>query len=121
VTTTPTIRVRRVYEPPSPEDGVRVLIDRLWPRGLSKAEARIDDWPKEVTPSTELRRWFHGPEGSWEEFRGRYEAELAAPGAVAEALDRLRDRARSGPLTLLTSARDPTHSHAAVLADLLRS
>jgi uncharacterized protein YeaO (DUF488 family) len=113
--------VRRVCEPPSPEDSERVLIDRLWPRGLSKADARIDDWPKDVTSSPELRRWFHGPDGSWPEFLSRYLAELSAPGPAAEALERLRERAGASPLTLLTAARDPEHSHAAVLADELAS
>ncbi|MEU2184044.1 DUF488 domain-containing protein [Streptomyces thermolilacinus] len=118
----PRIRLRRVYEPPGPGDGVRVLVDRLWPRGLAKAEARIDEWPKSLTPSTELRRWFHAADGEpdevFEEFRRRYEAELAEPGAT-EALDRVRELARKGPLTLLTAAKDPERGHAAVLRDLL--
>ncbi|MGW0734036.1 DUF488 domain-containing protein [Streptomyces sp. NPDC002851] len=108
------LRVRRVYEAPEPDDGTRVLVDRLWPRGLSKADARIDVWPKEVTPSTELRRWFHGPDGSYDSFCRRYEAELTEPEA-AEALTALRALARKGPLTLLTAAKDPDHSHASVL------
>lgn len=122
-----TVRVRRVYDPPSPDDGTRVLVDRLWPRGLSREEAHIDDWPKDVTPSPELRRWFHGFKGREErekafpEFRARYEAELAEDGPVAEALTALRERAKAGPLTLLTAAREPERSHAVVLADELRS
>ncbi|WP_327715128.1 DUF488 family protein [Streptomyces sp. NBC_00490] len=112
------VRVRRVYESPEPEDGVRVLVDRLWPRGLSKDAARVDEWPKAMTPSTELRRWYHAGEGSYEEFAGRYEAELAAPEA-AELLARVRELARKGPLTLLTAAKTPEESHAAVLARLL--
>ncbi|MFD7260842.1 DUF488 domain-containing protein [Streptomyces sp. NPDC059874] len=112
------IRLRRVYEPPEPgADGLRVLVDRLWPRGLSKAAAGVDEWPKAVTPSTELRKWFHGG-GSAAEFRRRYEAELAEPEAVAE-LARLRGLADAGPLTLLTAVQDPTTSHAAILAELL--
>ncbi|MFK0236079.1 DUF488 domain-containing protein [Streptomyces vinaceus] len=112
------IRVRRVYDPPEPgADGVRVLVDRLWPRGLAKAAAAVDEWPKAVTPSGELRRWFHAG-GSREEFRRRYEAELAEPAAAAE-LERLRGVAGAGPLTLLTAVRDPASSHAAVLAELL--
>ncbi|MFF8828565.1 DUF488 domain-containing protein [Streptomyces sp. NPDC015131] len=114
-------RVRRVYEPAGDGDGPRVLVDRLWPRGLSKADARIDEWPKSLTPSTELRRWYHtAGDDAYEEFRRRYEAELAAPEA-ADALARLRTLAREGPLTLLTASRDPGRSHAAVLADLLRA
>lgn len=112
------VRVRRVYESPEPEDGVRVLVDRLWPRGLSKEAARVDEWPKAMTPSTELRRWYHAGEGSYEEFARRYEAELAAPEA-AELLDRLRQLAHKGPVTLLTAAKAPGESHTAVLARLL--
>ncbi|MFF5497219.1 DUF488 domain-containing protein [Streptomyces aquilus] len=112
------VRVRRVYESPEPEDGVRVLVDRLWPRGLSKDAARVDEWPKALTPSTELRRWYHAGEGSYEEFARRYEAELAAPEA-AELLDHVRELAGKGPVTLLTSAKTPEESHAAVLVRLL--
>ncbi|GAB2888113.1 DUF488 family protein [Streptomyces deserti] len=112
------VRVRRVQEPPEPDDGVRVLVDRLWPRGLSKDAARVDEWPKALTPSTELRRWYHAGEGTYEEFRERYEAELAAPEA-AEPLERVRELARKGPVTLLTAVRSPERSHAAVLARLL--
>ncbi|MEU7600829.1 DUF488 family protein [Streptomyces sp. NPDC041003] len=121
------IRLRRVYDAPEPgADGVRVLVDRLWPRGLAKEAAGVDEWPKAVMPSNELRKWFHGggsagefrlgapPSGSW----GRYEAELAGPEAVAE-LARLRSLASAGPLTLLTAVKDPAASHAAVLAELL--
>ncbi|MER7949566.1 DUF488 family protein [Streptomyces sp. NPDC096079] len=115
---TPDVRVRRVYDDPSPDDGVRVLVDRLWPRGLKKTDARIDEWPKALTPSTELRRWYHGTEGAYEEFRRRYEAELDAP-AAAEALDRLRDLATAGTVTLLTAAKDPSASHTTVLRGLL--
>ncbi|MER5205557.1 DUF488 family protein [Streptomyces sp. NPDC002825] len=112
--TTPAVRVRRVYEEPSPDDGVRVLVDRLWPRGLKKTDARIDEWPKALTPSTELRHWYHGAEGAYEEFCRRYEAELDAPDAAA-ALDRLRDLAARETVTLLTAAKDPAMSHTSVL------
>ncbi|MBT2402670.1 MULTISPECIES: DUF488 domain-containing protein [unclassified Streptomyces] len=112
------IRLRRVYDPPEPgADGVRVLVDRLWPRGLAKAEAAVDEWPKAVTPSSELRKWFHAG-GSEEEFRARYEAELEGAEAVA-GLERLRALAAEGPVTLLTAVKDPGSSHAAVLAELL--
>lgn len=114
------VRVRRVYEPPEPDDGVRVLVDRLWPRGLSKDAAHVDEWPKALTPSTELRRWYHAGEGSYEEFSRRYEAELAAPEA-AELLQHVRESAGKGTVTLLTAAKDPEESHAAVLARLLRA
>jgi uncharacterized protein YeaO (DUF488 family) len=114
------VRVRRVYEPPEPDDGVRVLVDRLWPRGLSKDAAQVDEWPKALTPSTELRRWYHAGEGSYEEFGRRYEAELTAPEAV-ELLDHVRELAGKGTVTLLTAAKEPGESHAAVLARLLRA
>jgi uncharacterized protein YeaO (DUF488 family) len=113
-----TTKVRRVYEEPAPDDGLRVLVDRLWPRGLSKEAAHVDEWPKALTPSPELRRWYHGPDGEYEEFRRRYEAELAES-AAAEALEKLRSLAAEGPLTLLTASKDPDHSHAAVLRSLL--
>ncbi|MFE4667375.1 DUF488 domain-containing protein [Streptomyces sp. NPDC056716] len=112
------VRVRRVYEAPEPGDGLRVLVDRLWPRGVSKDAAHLDNWPKGLTPSDELRRWFHAGQGSYEEFARRYEAELAAPDA-AGLLDELRASVAAGPVTLLTAAKEPEHSHAAVLLRLL--
>ncbi|MEV6404919.1 DUF488 family protein [Streptomyces bobili] len=112
------VRVRRVYDPPEPGDGARVLVDRLWPRGLAKDAARVDEWPKGLTPSNELRRWYHAGEGSYEEFARRYEAELAEPEA-AGLLDRVRELADAGPVTLLTAVKEPEHSHAAVLVRLL--
>ncbi|WP_046727468.1 DUF488 domain-containing protein [Streptomyces humi] len=111
------VRVRRIYEPPEPEDGVRVLVDRLWPRGVSKEDAHVDEWPKGLTPSTELRHWFHEG-GSYEEFTRRYEAELDAPEA-AGLLDGLRKTARSRKVTLLTASKTPEESHATVLARLI--
>ncbi|MHC3470033.1 DUF488 domain-containing protein [Streptomyces sp. 7R007] len=114
------VRVRRVYEPPEPDDGVRVLVDRLWPRGVSKDAAHVDEWPKGLTPSTELRRWYHAGEGSFEEFAERYEAELAEPEA-AELLDHVRRLAAEGTVTLLTSAKSVEESHAAVLLRLLQT
>ncbi|MEV6809258.1 DUF488 domain-containing protein [Streptomyces sp. NPDC017248] len=113
------VRVRRIYDPPEPDDGLRVLVDRLWPRGLAKDEVHVDEWPKGLTPSAELRKWYHAGEGSYEEFRRRYEAELDAPEA-AGLLDRLRTAARAGQVTLLTASKRPAESHARVLAELLR-
>lgn len=113
------IRVRRAYEEPEAEDGTRVLVDRMWPRGLAKDVARFDEWAKDVTPSTELRRWFHGPQGEFGEFRRRYLAELDEPGPAA-GLRRLRDLADDGPMTLLTASKDPSHSHVSVLLERLR-
>jgi uncharacterized protein YeaO (DUF488 family) len=107
-----------VYEPPSTDDGTRVLVDRLWPRGLSKETAEVDEWPKALTPSAELRRWYHGPSGEYEEFGRRYESELAEPEAAA-ALDGLRTLAKAGRITLLTATKDPERSHTAVLLRLL--
>jgi uncharacterized protein YeaO (DUF488 family) len=113
------VRLRRVYDAPSPEDGIRVLVDRVWPRGMTKDAAHLNEWIKEAAPSTPLRRWYgHRPE-RFAEFRRRYVAELADPGPAA-AVDRLRRLARTGTVTLLTATRDVEHSQAAVLADLLR-
>jgi len=119
MTATTNVRVRRVYDPPDPADGRRVLVDRLWPRGLSKSAAALDEWAKAVAPSDELRRWYGHETGKFAGFRERYEAELQAP-ERADALAHLRQLAGSGPLTLLTATRDVEHSQAAVLADRLR-
>jgi uncharacterized protein YeaO (DUF488 family) len=113
------VRLRRVYEPPDPSDGRRVLVDRLWPRGLSKNAAALDEWLKTVAPSDELRRWYgHQPE-KFAEFARRYGQELQDP-ERAGALEHLRQLAKPGPVTLLTATRDVEHSEAAVLAELLR-
>ncbi|RSD11804.1 DUF488 domain-containing protein [Amycolatopsis eburnea] len=111
-------RVRRVYDEPASEDGVRVLVDRLWPRGIRKDALDLDDWTKDVAPSAELREWFGHDPGKFADFTARYRDELATdPGRAA--LERLRALSRGGPLTLLTATKDVTHSHAAVLAGLL--
>jgi uncharacterized protein YeaO (DUF488 family) len=108
--------VKRAYEPASREDGARVLVDRVWPRGLRKSDLAIDRWLKDVAPSTELRRWFgHDPE-RWAEFRRRYAAELAAN---PDPLSELRSMARKGRLTLVYSARDEHHNQAVVLREYL--
>jgi uncharacterized protein YeaO (DUF488 family) len=113
-----TIALKRVYDEPAADDGTRVLVERLWPRGLSKARAHIDLWLKDVAPSHELRLWFgHDPE-KFAEFRRRYEAELAA-GEAHKAFSILRDLARQGPLTLVFAAHDIQHTNAVVLRDLL--
>ena len=113
------VKVRRVYEPASSDDGARVLVDRVWPRGLTKEEARLDLWDKDVAPSTELRKWYgHDPE-RFAAFRRRYDAELADP-QRAVALERLRSMAAEGPITLLTATKDVPHSHAAILATRLQ-
>ncbi|HLU33643.1 MAG TPA: DUF488 family protein [Natronosporangium sp.] len=114
----PRVRVRRVYDPPLPEDGVRILVDRVWPRGLRKDTAHLDEWCQQVAPSTELRKWYgHDPE-RFAEFARRYRAELAQPEPAAE-LARLRQRAREQTLTLLTATKNPDLSQAAVLAEQL--
>ena len=113
------VRLRRVYEAPDPSDGQRVLVDRLWPRGLAKNKAAVDEWLKTVAPSDGLRRWYgHQPE-KFPAFRERYQQELHSPEQAA-ALDHLRQLAHGGTVTLLTATRDIDHSQAAVLAELLR-
>ena len=114
-----TVRARRVYEAPEAADGKRVLVDRLWPRGLAKAAAHLDEWLKAVAPSNELRRWYGHDPAKWEEFRRRYGAELREPERAA-ALAHLRELAAAGPVTLLTATRDLEHSEAADLAERLR-
>ena len=116
----PDVRVRRVYDEPSAADGARVLVDRVWPRGLRKDALRLDDWAKDVAPSSDLRKWYGHDPAKFDEFRQRYLAELAG-GPQRAALGKLRALAASGrALTLLTATRDLDHSQAAVLARLLR-
>lgn len=111
------IRIKRIYEPATASDGERVLIDRLWPRGFTHDDARLDEWARDLGPSTELRRWFAHEPARFEEFRRRYELELAGKEA---RLTELRRRARRRPLTLIYSARDTEHNDAVVLADVLQ-
>ena len=113
------VRVRRIYDEPSADDGVRILVDQLWPRGLAKANARLDEWSKDVAPSSDLRTWYGHQPDRFDEFRRRYLAELRDPGRAA-AVDHLHALSRKGPVTLLTATRDADHSQAAVLADVLR-
>jgi len=110
------VRLKRAYEPAAPSDGVRVLVDRLWPRGVSKAKAAIDHWLRELAPSHELRRWFGHDVDRWDEFRRRYRAELEQH---SEALEQLRQLAREGRITLVFGARDEAHNDAVVLRDIL--
>lgn len=112
------VSVRRVYEKPSPDDGVRVLVDGVWPRGLRRNDAHLDEWRKDVAPSSELRTWYGHDPRRYDEFRRRYLAELRDPDR-AEALRHLRDLAQRGTLTLLTATRDAGISQAAVLAEIL--
>lgn len=114
---TPDIRIKRVYDPPDDRDGARVLVDRLWPRGVSKEAAALTLWLKEAAPSPELRADFCHDPRHWEEFRRRYFAELADNGG--SALSQLAALARRGPVTLLYAARDTQHNNAVVLASYL--
>jgi uncharacterized protein YeaO (DUF488 family) len=111
------VRLKRAYEPPSPEDGYRVLVDRLWPRGVSKEQAKLDEWVKELAPSGKLRAWFGHEPGRFPEFRLRYIDEL---GANRLRLRELRRRARNDTLTLVYSAHDSEHNDAVVLGEVLR-
>jgi uncharacterized protein YeaO (DUF488 family) len=111
------IRVKRIYDAPSPADGCRVLVDRVWPRGIKKQDAALDEWRRELAPSTELRKWFgHDPE-RWPTFRKRYRAELRKHSAELRAL---RARAKTQRVTLLYGAKDTEHNQAVVLAEALR-
>jgi len=110
------VRLKRAYEPPEKQDGARILVDRLWPRGVSKEEAQLDEWIKEIAPSAELRTWFGHDPRRWDEFRERYRAELAEH---PETLKDLRRRAREGPITLVYSARDEVHNDAIVLRNVI--
>jgi uncharacterized protein YeaO (DUF488 family) len=110
------LRIKRAYEPPFPSDGTRILVDRLWPRGLTKAESSVDLWLKDIAPSAELRRWFGHEPAKWQEFRSRYRAELR------EKLDLMvsvKERAEDGMVTLLYAAKDEKHNHALILLEQL--
>ena len=111
------VRLRRAYEPASADDGYRVLVDRLWPRGVSKEQAKLDEWDQELAPSSQLRKWFGHEPDRFPEFRRRYIDELRANGP---RLRQLRRRANSGTLTLVYSAHDREHNDAVVLAEVLR-
>ena len=111
------VKIKRVYDAAEPGDGYRVLIDRMWPRGVSRGRAQLDEWARELAPSSELRKWFnHDPE-RFDEFRSRYRKELHERGPL---LEELRRRARDGPVTLLYAARDREHNDAVVLEELVR-
>lgn len=110
------VRLKRAYEPAAEGDGTRILVDRLWPRGVSKADAALDRWLKEIAPSTSLREWFGHDPARWQEFRRRYKQELQQHAAE---LEELRALARHGTVTLLYGARDEEHNDAVVLRDVL--
>ena len=110
------ILVKRVYEPAAESDGFRVLVDRLWPRGVSKADAKLDLWLRDIGPSTALRTWFNHEPARWEEFQRRYRAELKAKGAL---LSVITEQAKASPVTLLYSAKDEEHNQAVALRGFL--
>jgi uncharacterized protein YeaO (DUF488 family) len=110
------VLTKRIYDPAEPDDGYRVLIDHVWPRGISRDRARLDQWARELAPSDELRRWFNHVPERFDKFRSRYREELKQHD---ELLEQLRARARSGPVTILYAARDREHNNAVVLAELL--
>jgi len=112
------IRMKRVYDKAATSDGRRILVDRLWPRGLRKEEAQVDEWLKDLAPSNELRKWFGHDPARWEEFRERYRKELQAP-ERQQALQHLRELARTSNVTLVYSARDEEHNQARVLLEML--
>ena len=112
------LKIKRAYESPHPDDGIRVLVDRLWPRGLSKDTAEIQVWMKEIAPSHELRRWYGHLEERWPAFQERYEAELEEPEARGQ-MARLRDLCAEGPVTLVFGARETRRNNAGVLFELL--
>jgi uncharacterized protein YeaO (DUF488 family) len=110
------VRLKRAYDPPAASDGTRILVDRLWPRGVSRADAAIDRWDKSIAPSTMLRNWFRHDPARWQEFQHRYVKEIYKH---REQLDELRARAKSGRITLVFGAHDKIHNHAIVLRDIL--
>lgn len=112
------IQIKRVYEKPAKEDGFRILVDRLWPRGLTKEKARVELWMKEIAPSDELRKWFHHEERNWSEFVKRYEAELAKKKELLSELKKVENE--HGTVTLLFGAKDEKQNQAVILADLLK-
>jgi uncharacterized protein YeaO (DUF488 family) len=117
--TSANVRLRRAYDEPLADDGHRVLVDRVWPRGRTKAALRLDEWARDLGPSTELRRWFGHDPARWTEFEARYRAELAVS-ERAKALDALARRARTGTVTIVYGARDREHNQAQVIAEELR-
>lgn len=110
------IKIKRIYDPPADDDGFRVLVDRLWPRGIKKQDAKVDVWAKQIAPTTELRKWFDHDPAKFDEFRLRYARELESN---ADAMKQIIDAAGSRAITLLYAARDTTYNHAAVLHCLL--
>jgi uncharacterized protein YeaO (DUF488 family) len=112
------VRTKRVYDPAEPADGYRILIDRLWPRGVSRERARLDEWARDLSPSDGLRKWFNHDPKRFPEFRERYREELRGH---IDRIHELRDRASRGPVTIVYGARDTEHNDAVVIAELVRA
>ncbi len=111
------LRIKRIYDPPLPGDGKRILIDRLWARGIKKEDARVDEWIKDISPSTELRKWFGHDPAKWGEFKKRYLSELRDK---KEILDRIKNEAKGKTVTLIYSARDQEHNNAVAMKEFLQ-
>ena len=111
------LKIKRIYDPVSSDDGKRILVDRLWPRGMKKEKAQLDGWLKDIAPSDDLRKWFSHDPGKWPEFKKRYRAELKTQSA---ALEKLRKDAKDKAVTLLYAARDPEHNNAIFLKELIK-
>lgn len=114
------VRLKRAYEHPEDADGFRVLVDRLWPRGISKADLRLDAWPKDIAPSTELRKWFHHDPERWPEFCKRYKAELKDPELQKTIADTVQQAKKHSTITLIYAAKDTEHNEAVVLQALFK-
>ncbi len=112
------IKIKRIYDPASPKDGKRILVDRLWPRGIKKDEANINEWLKDIAPSNELRQWFSHDPSKWEEFKKRYKKELENK---SEMLEMIRERAKISTITLLFTAKDMGYNNAVVLKEILET
>lgn len=112
----PAINIKRVYDPVSPHDGRRILVDRLWPRGIEKEKARIDEWLKDIAPSNELRKWFSHDPSKWREFRERYKEDLKNKQGLIE---KIMSEIKKGPVTILYSAKDVEHNNARVLKEVI--
>lgn len=110
------IKIKRIYDAVSQDDGKRILIDRLWPRGVKKEKAEIDEWMKDIAPSNELRKWFSHDPSKWQEFRSRYRKEIKNK---SELIEKLKEEAKEGKVTLLFSAKDGAHNNAIVLKEVI--
>ncbi|WP_070121017.1 DUF488 domain-containing protein [Bacillus marinisedimentorum] len=115
----PGIQIKRIYEQPDPKDGIRILVDRVWPRGVSKEKAALDRWMKDISPSPELRKWFNHDPGRFERFKEEYEKELANDEEKMELAETVKEQALYQQITLIFSAKDECHNHAIVLRDWL--